>query len=146
MLREHEERIFTLLETSTFADLQSNTGQILRSLSEFLEEEHNSTSDNSPLQLLNEALLMFEACLNAQEKDMSAFQEQQRNMAEQNQDLDMDDEEGGVSVADSSNGGDGNSSEQVEQWYVYFSFDIRMRTSKLKHLGIRVSIHLPEHV
>jgi hypothetical protein len=110
-----ESRLFALLETSTFADLKSNTGQVLRSLYESLEDKSDNTSSSS-VQLLNEALQMFEACLMSQEKEMSAFQEQQRAMAEQNQDMEMDDEDGGVSIADSSNSNGEGSSDQVEQW------------------------------
>lgn len=115
----NENRLFVLIESSTFADLNSNTGQVLRSLYECLEEKSDNAS-NSPVQLLNEALLMFEACLMSQEKDMSAFQEQQRAMAEQNHDMEMDDEDGGVSVGEQSNDNEEGSSVQVEQWYVEF--------------------------
>jgi hypothetical protein len=100
-------------------DILSNTAQILVSLTEKLAE---SPSGPAPLHLIEEALRLFQKCLEVQEKqakDSAAQSQEAQSMfdTEHNSGDVSDTEEGGVAITeDTSMDIDGGEPAQDERW------------------------------
>jgi hypothetical protein len=90
--------MFSKRQSVTCANLLSNTAQALTSFVEALQDASNATD---PLPFLEEALDLFQKCLEHQELQHQEFEEQSAAAAAMGpQEVDMDD--GGVSLTTGS--------------------------------------------
>jgi hypothetical protein len=87
--------MFSNRQTITCANLLSNTAQALTSYVEALQDASNATD---PLPFLEEALELFQKCLEYQELQHREFREQAKAAAAQETDTD----DGGVSLTTGS--------------------------------------------
>jgi hypothetical protein len=87
--------MFSNRQTITCANLLSNTAQALTSYVEALQDASNATD---PLPFLEEALELFQKCLEYQELQYREFREQAKAAAAQEPDTD----DGGVSLTTGS--------------------------------------------